>query len=205
MRQITFKNSTLFDGAIDESGGSDKPFVLTNISGVSAGGKWDLVPFKGGGTRADLDNICGVDNSRCKTNDDGSLNLKDGMVQWDKEGAKGLILAQYLDSPEGQKAAGAAGGIQGWKGTLFGVPYATGSWQDKLVVAFEGTHDVLGGQATGLYDAQGNTKRGMGEAERFIRDRVSEVALIPSAPFAAATLLPPEMWNAISIVLKAAK
>jgi filamentous hemagglutinin len=205
MRQITFKNSTLFDGAIDESGGADKPFVLTNISGVSAGGKWDLVPFKGGGTRADLDNICGVDNSRCKTNDDGSLNLKDGMVQWDKEGAKGLILAQYLDSPEGQKAAGAAGGIQGWKGTLFGVPYATGSWQDKLVVAFEGTHDVLGGQVTGLYDAQGNTKRGMGEAERFIRDRVSEVALIPSAPFAAATLLPPEMWNAISIVLKAAK
>ena len=57
----------------------------------------------------------------------------------------------------------------------------------------------------GLYDALGNTKRGMSETERFIRDRVSEVALIPSTPFAAATLLSPEMWNAISIFLRAVK
>ena len=44
-------------------------------------------------------------------------------------------------SPQGQKASGATGGIQGWKGTLFGMPYAAGSWQDKLVEAFGGTHD----------------------------------------------------------------
>lgn len=31
------------------------------------------------------------------------------------------------------------------------------------------------------------------------------VALVPSAPFAAATLLPSEVWQAISILLKEAK
>ena len=209
MRKITYVNSTLFKGIIDESAGGDKPFVLSNTSGDSAGGKWDLVPFKGGGTRVNLDNICGEDNSRCKTiadvNGNMILDLKDGQVQWDKSGADGKTLAEYLASEAGQKAAGAAGGIQGWKGTLFGRPYMAGSWQDKLVVAFEGTHDLVGGQLLGGYDTIGNTKRGMSETERFIRDRVSEVALIPSSPFAAATLLPPEVWNAISIVIKAAK
>ena len=209
MRKITYENSTLFKGIIDESAGGDKPFVLSNTSGDSAGGKWDLVPFKGGGTRVNLDNICGEDNSRCKTIADANgnmiLDLKDGQVQWDKSGADGKTLAEYLASEAGQKAAGAAGGIQGWKGTLFGRPYMAGSWQDKLVVAFEGTHDLVGGQLLGGYDTIGNTKRDMSETERFIRDRVSEVALIPSSPFAAATLLPPEVWNAISIVIKAAK
>jgi len=97
------------------------------------------------------------------------------------------------------------GGIQGWKGTLFGYEYVAGSWQDKLIEAFGGTHDFVGGQLTGLYDEQGNTKRGMSDTERFVRDRISELALIPSTPFAAAELLPPEVWNAISIFLKASK
>jgi len=96
-------------------------------------------------------------------------------------------------------------GIQGWKGTLFGIPYAAGSWQDNLIEAFGGTHDFIGGQVTGLYDAQGNTKRGMSETERFIRDRISEVALLPSSPFAMSELLPPEVWKAISIFVGAAK
>jgi len=52
----------------------------------------------------------------------------------------------------------------------------------KLVEVFGDTHDFLGGLITGLYDDQGNIKRGMSKTERFIRDRVSEVALVPSAP-----------------------
>ena len=32
-----------------------------------------------------------------------------------------------------------------------------------------------------------------------------ELAWVLAAPFAAATLLPPEVWNAISILLKVAK
>ena len=50
------------------------------------------------------------------------------------------------------RMAGLTGGIQGMKGMLFGEPYAAGSWQDKLIEAFGGTHDVIGGQAVGLYE-----------------------------------------------------
>ncbi|MEO8409098.1 MAG: hemagglutinin repeat-containing protein, partial [Propionivibrio sp.] len=202
MRRITIENSQESKGIVDGT------FVLTNfLTGKSEGLRGD--GHGTGGTRLDFDNICGPTNERCKTitdtNGNKVLDLKDGMVQWDKEGAKGLSLAAYPDSPEGQKAAGATGGIQGWKGALFGRPYAAGSWQDKLIESFGGTHDFIGGQVTGLYDGQGNTKRGMSDTERFVRDRVSEAALVPSAPFAAAELLTPEVWKAISIFVKAAK
>ena len=52
---------------------------------------------------------------------------------------------------------------------------------------------------------QGNTKQGMSVAEKVMYDRWSELALVPSTPFATATLLPPEVWKAISIFVKAAK
>lgn len=71
--------------------------------------------------------------------------------------------------------------------------------------SFGGTHDVIGGQLVGSYDAHGDTKRGMSETETFIRERWSEVALIPSAPFAMAELLSPEAWKAVSIFLKGVK
>lgn len=43
----------------------------------------------------------------------------------------------------------------------------------------------------------------MDSTERFIRDRVSEVEILPSTPFAVLELLPPEAWTAISIYCKA--
>ena len=58
---------------------------------------------------------------------------------------------------------------------------------------------------TGLYDEQGNTKRGMSDMEKFIHDRVSELAILPSASFAMTELLPPEIWKGISIFLGAAR
>lgn len=199
MREITIANSILFKGI------TDGKTVLNNTSGDSEGVRGDGI--KGGGTRVDLDNICGPDNARCVTRLDENGNevfvLKDGMVQW-KSNNK-MSLAEFLNSPEGQKAAGATGGIQGWLGTLFGSEYKSGSWQDKLIETFGGTHDYIGGQVTGLYDDQGNTKRGMDDTERFIRDRVSELAILPSAPFAMSELLPPEVWTAISILLKGAQ
>ena len=81
------------------------------------------------------------------------------------------------------------------------MPYAAGSWQDKLIEAFGGGHDYIGGRLLGYR----NTKRGMSDAERFIRDRVSEAAILPSAPFAMAELLPPEVWKGISILLGGAR
>ncbi len=203
LRKITIENSRLFDGI------ADGDFVLTNLSGESVGGKWDLEPTKTGGTRLDLDGICGADNKRCMTRDDGNgnliLDLKDGMVQWNREEADGKSLAEWLETPEGKEMEGLTGGIQAIMGTLFGKPYEVGSWQDHLIEAFGGPHDFIGGQATGLYDGQGNITRGISTSEKAIHDRLSEVALLPSAPFAAATLLPPEVWKAISILLVRAK
>ncbi|WP_230346431.1 two-partner secretion domain-containing protein [Methylobacillus methanolivorans] len=199
MREITIANSSLFKGITDGN------TVLNNTSGESEGVRGDGI--KGGGTRVNLDNICGTDNARCETrideNGNNVLDLKDGMVQW--KATNTISLAEFLASPEGQQAAGATGGIQGWIGTLFGTEYQPGSWQDQLIEAFGGTHDYIGGQVTGLYDEQGNTKRGMDSTERFIRDRVSELAILPSTPFAMAELLPPEVWTAISALLKGAK
>jgi filamentous hemagglutinin len=100
---------------------------------------------------------------------------------------------------------GLTGGVQGYKGTLFGTPYEAGSWQDKLIEAFAGPHDTIGGKFTGLYDNQGNIKQGMNSVERAGYEAVSGVALIPSSFFAAAQSFSPQVWNAISILLKEAR
>jgi filamentous hemagglutinin len=56
-----------------------------------------------------------------------------------------------------------------------------------------------------LYDSQGNIKQGMTPTEKALYDRWTEVAIPVSAPFAAAQGLPPQVWNAISILLGAAR
>ena len=101
--------------------------------------------------------------------------------------------------------AGVTGGVHGYEGTLFAVPHTTGSWQDQLIEAFAGTHDFVGGKLSGLYDEQGNAARGRSSLTTTLQNRWSELAIVPSAPFAAAQTLPPEIWNAIAIVLKAAQ
>jgi len=98
------------------------------------------------------------------------------------------------------------GGVQGYKGTLFGKPYEAGSWQDKLIEAFAGSHDYLGGSITALYDKDGNIKRGMTDRERSIYDKFVTTTAIPVVtPFAAAQGLPPDVWKAIAILLRAAR
>jgi len=65
---------------------------------------------------------------------------------------------------------------------------------------------MIGGKVSGLYDKQGNIRRGMTDAERgTYNNLVTTTAIVPSMPFAAAELLSPEVWNAISILLKGAK
>ena len=102
--------------------------------------------------------------------------------------------------------AGLTGGIQGAKGTLFGVPYQAGSWQDQLVEAFAGTHDLVGGKLSGLYDEQGNATRDRSYLVKKAQDTWSASgAIIVSTPFAMSELLTPEMWTAISVLLKEAR
>ncbi|MCM8566979.1 hypothetical protein [Thauera linaloolentis] len=158
-------------------------------------------------------------NERCKTQVDANGNAvfdergipkleltADNLVQFDPAKAGFNSLADFLErTDEGKKMSGPTGGIQGWAGTLFGVPYAAGSWQDKLIEAFAGTHDYIGGNLSGLYDEQGSATRGRGTTEAILHDRWSEIAIPLSAPFAAAELLSPEIWKAISILLNSAR
>ena len=89
---------------------------------------------------------------------------------------------------------------------MFGIRYAPGSWQDKLIEAFSGTHDMIGGKLSGLYDEPGNIKRGMTADERATYDKlITTSAIVPSIPFAATELVPSAVWNAISVLLKGAK
>lgn len=127
-------------------------------------------------------------------------------MQWDMEKKKNITFATFLDTEQGKEAASATGGIQGRKGTLFGKPYEAGSWQDKLIEAFSGTHDLIGGKLSGLYDEQGNIKQNMSDAERKIYDNlITTTAILPSAPFAAAEFISPAVWQAISVLLKGAQ
>ncbi len=64
--------------------------------------------------------------------------------------------------------------------------YDAGSWQDKLIEAFGDTHDMIGGKLSGLYDEQGNIKRGMSGAEAALYDRWSEAAIPIALPCGAA-------------------
>ncbi len=60
-------------------------------------------------------------------------------------------------------------------------------------------------KTTRLYDKNGNIVQGLSNAERILHDRWADIAVIPSAPFALAEWLSPELWQAISALLKEAK
>lgn len=194
---------------------TDGTLTISNMSGKSYGVRGDDVKL--GGTRIDLDFLCGRQNERCKVlstafdrpilDADGKTQLlldENGNVQFDPKKA-GMSLKDFLASDKAKDMYGPTGGIQGYTGTLFGIPYEPGSWQDRLIEAFAGTHDVIGGKTFNLYDARGNARRGMSNAERTAQNVWSAVAVIPSTPFAASELLPPGIWQAISTLLKAAR
>ncbi|MBB5866524.1 filamentous hemagglutinin [Xanthomonas arboricola] len=200
MREKMKESSSTFAGVVDPGAAvvdptSKDPNVLNNENGPSVGVDNDR--YKLGGTRIDLDALCGPDNARCLKNRDGSLAIVDGYVQWDSKAA-GKSLPEFLNSKEGKKLGGLTGGIQGIQGTLAGRPYAAGSWQDQLIEQFAGPHDMIGGQLAGLYDFQGNAVRNRSAAVKTFHEAWTVVAIPVAAPFAMAKALPPDVWNAIS-------
>jgi filamentous hemagglutinin len=199
MRKLMIVDSIKFAGV------TDGKTILNNDSGSSAGMHGD--GKKLGGTRIDLDLLCGSKNQRCTTNPDGSLKINAyGLIEFKPETTNVNSLEEFLLTPDGVKMAGLTGGIQGAKGTLFGVPYQAGSWQDQLVEAFAGTHDMVGGKLSGLYDEQGNATRDRSYIVKKAQDTWSASgAIMVSAPFAMSELLTPEMWKAISVLLKEVK
>ena len=200
MRALMVKDSMTFVGIIDRSMLGSEP--INNISAASVGLHGDGVKL--GGTRIDLDIICGVTNERCVTDAQGNLELFNGMVQFDFEEA-GMSLESFLATKKGKKAFGLTGGVQGLKGTLFGVSYEAGSWQDRLIESFAGPHDMIGGKFGGLYDQSGNAERGRFQLTKYGQEAWSVAAIPVSAPFAAADALPAPVWQAISVLIKGAK
>ncbi len=192
MRKIMIAQSREFGGV------TDGEVTLSNDSGTSEGVRGDS--FKLGGTRFDIDKLCGTNYQRCVTKEDGTLyrNSKQQVVF--KED-----LTAFLETDEGRKLIGLTGGLQGGKGELFGMPYEPGSWQDKLVEAFSGTHDMIGGQFSALYDDEGNARQNRNKSKKLMQEAWSVMAIAPSTPFAMAELLPPEVWNGVSMLLKHAK
>jgi filamentous hemagglutinin len=101
---------------------------------------------------------------------------------------------------------GPTGGIQGQSGTFFGFAYQPGSWQDKVIEAYSGTHDMIGGRLSGLYDSQGNANRERHRLEKKIHEIWSATgAIAVSTPFAMAEFLSPDAWHAILILLRGMK
>ncbi|MFM7759478.1 MAG: hypothetical protein ACKO6R_01240, partial [Burkholderiaceae bacterium] len=199
-RELMIEDSQKFKGVTDGT------TTITNMSGSSEGVRHDGIKL--GGTRMDLDVLCGTNYDRCLTSEKGGekfIKLNEAGQVIFSESKSNISLFQFLQTDEGKKLAGLTGGIQGAKGTLFGVPYSVGSWQDHLIEAFAGTHDFVGGRLSGLYDKDGNIIQGLSNTERMLHDRWADIAIIPSAPFALAERLSPALWQAISIMLKEAK
>jgi filamentous hemagglutinin len=198
---IADSSTKKFPGVVDSTGKA-----LSNASGTSEGINGDDVKL--GGTRVDLDKLCGPSNERCtfEKKPDGSVDTSKPIVFTggkNDDGTSKQTLDEFLASPEGKKMEGLTGGIQGNKGTLFGQPYEAGSWEDKLIESFAGTHDLIGGKWSGLYDGQGNAERGRGAITNAAQETWSASgAIVGAAPFAAAQGLPPEVWKAIGVLLK---
>ena len=93
-------------------------------------------------------------------------------------------------------------GVQELEGTMAGKPYAPHSFWDHMVESFAGTHDTIGGGITGLYDEQGNTTRGLTEAQKVVYNAWSVIAIAPSAPFAMSEALPSEAWQVLDLLLR---
>ncbi len=200
MRDLMIEDSKKFAGVVDKDG---KP-LFSNQSGQSVGVNGD--EFKAAGARANLDLLCGPEGGRCsfEKTSDGSIDESKAVTFLGQENPdkSRQSYAEFLKTPDGQKMLSVPfGGLQGGERTLFGQPYEKGSWQDKLLEAFVGPHDLIGGQKPGLYDSQGNIKQGMSRTEEKARDIWSGLALVPAAPLAASQL-PTEVWKALGILLK---
>ncbi len=197
MRELMIEDSKKFKGI------TDGVTTISNLSGESTGVRKDETKL--GGTRIDLDILCGLDLERCNYKEDGErkfLEINDNGEVVFNGGDSRISLNAFMESDEAKKMRGLTGGVQGAKGTLFGIPYEAGSWQDQLIEAFAGTHDLIGGALSGLYDQQGNIQQGMSDFRRTSHDRVADIAVLPSTPFALSELLPADVWLAVSILIK---
>ena len=184
MREETLANSRLFKGIKDAKTGK----ILRNDSYDS--GYFDGVKL--GGVRIDINAICTQGVGSCEKNADGLVVFK---------GENGLSLDDAIDPKKNEKAGGLYGEtggfqpVQGeWNLHFTRIPYSISSISDMAVESFAGTHDLLGGQAWGWYDKQGNTA----EKNKLtgVASGVTTVIAIPvSAPFALSDVMSSDMFE----------
>jgi RHS repeat-associated protein len=87
------------------------------------------------------------------------------------------------------------GGEQGGQGSLFGVAYQPGSWQDRLIEAYSGPHDIL--NSAYWYDRVGNIQQSMTPFARVIGEVINAANVILATPFVSASVVPEYAYPAL--------
>ncbi|MCL2459310.1 MAG: hemagglutinin repeat-containing protein, partial [Desulfobulbus sp.] len=174
MRQAMIEDSRNSPNICDSEGR-----CISNL-GSSVGVNGDGT--KVGGGRLDFDALCPKD--KCVRDEDKNLVLKDGNVQFIGN------IEDFIKENPGLRSP--LGGIQGLIGQipLLG-DYTPGSWQDILVEAYAGAHDML--NSWYWYGSDGNIRQGMTNAERKAGEALNIVNVPLATSFAAATLIPPDV------------
>ncbi|MDO9865015.1 hemagglutinin repeat-containing protein [Glaesserella parasuis] len=151
--------------------------------------------IKLGGVRMNYGIICGENNSRCETDEQGKLKLNEKghvLYRGDKSQNYPTVVKLLKDRDVSGKLFGATGGFQAIEGEMFGIKYKPGSFLDKLTETYAGQHDLVGGQWL-FYDEIGNGKRGLTETQEFWIDRYSEAAVLGVTPSTVPHALPLEI------------
>ncbi len=201
MRQKMIEDSNKFKGLC-----ASENDCINNASGVSVGVNGDN--FKLAGGRIVLEKWCEVAGAgACQSdpstksgyaeNSDGTVIFKPKDKQGNDISISQLILQnQYLRSE--------LGGVQGALGQMkqLGIQfeYSDGDFFDNLAESFAGTHDTLNSFI--WYDELGNGKNRSGTLLGTIGNITNMTNVSLAAPFALSVLLPPEMWSAITALIK---
>lgn len=182
---------------------------ISNQTGKSDGVFGDL--FKLAGGRIVLEQWC--ERGMCeedKNTKSGYKQNSDGTVVFkplDNNG-QSISLAEFLELHKNDDWRSEMGGHQGSDGQMkllgFQFEYKKGSFMDKLAEAYAGTHDMLNSFI--WYDSLGNGKSLRDSPVlRTVGNVTNQTNVVLATPFALSVLLPPEVWNAISVGINAGR
>lgn len=197
MRQSMVEDSKKFKGICDTNGN-----CISNISGQSVGVNGDGLKIAGG--RIVLSDWCV--EGRCEkdpTTVTGYKENPDGTVIFKPTNSNGETTSLQSFINEHQELRSPLGGVQGGHGQMaLGVQfeYEPGSLWDRLAEGYAGTHDKLNSFI--WYDDLGNGKNLQGTIKGQAGEITNYTNVLLATPFAASVLLPPEVWNALLLLLK---
>lgn len=198
MRQLMIEDSKKFTGLCDSQGN-----CISNTSGNSAGVDGD--GFKLAGGRIVLADWCA--GGRCTPDSmtkSGWAENPDGTVKFNPTDVNGNLITLTEFVAQNQSWRSELGGHQGSQGqiALLGIQfnYEKGSFWDELAEAYAGTHDTL--NSIIWYDSSGNGKNLDNNLIGNIGDITNMTNVGVATPFALSILLPPEVWNSISTLMK---